>query len=483
MAGVGQRAEWTSNEGLFSFSYNVIKPLLQASGRDASVLTNGQHVHAKLDKTGFTYVGRSYGTGGIAGFFGSQFHGVKAPNQFTYSENGLQATVSCFYNSSMDYRFEPDGGSAYIPQYRTTGILANGTDSANITDTIPVYTAWSVVDLFGWSVCYSRGTQKLQFQIITGMGDFDIDPSSDSYSFGQFKNVQCDVTFASKPFEVTVNNTDKSIISKALDNATQPWPAYGDAVAEQIRRVFMGSTFGDGCSGGCSLGRDLVTNINQLKNSTKGTNEESNTDPTLKGTEDYLTSMIDDLLVNQLQTRIVSKAPQPTEEVTAEVGVPAIVFGGRRAIIAVCVVNLLIILAYLEELVRTRAWTNITSLDLMDISEVIQAAFQGGHWSARSLSHSVQSEWPTDSEEAIPTLSEKSVVTIFESNFSHASRSDSKAMSPVPMLVPYSMSESCDVWSDPLKSRSPTTSKRHFVSRKQQDMDSENDSTIELVSR
>jgi len=77
--GAGQN--WVTDLGLFSFERASMRGPLQASASDASFVTDNFHRHAKLDKTGYAYINRSYGAGGIAGFV--NFTDLNSTNWFT----------------------------------------------------------------------------------------------------------------------------------------------------------------------------------------------------------------------------------------------------------------------------------------------------------------------------------------------------------------------------------------------------------------
>lgn len=188
---------------------------------------------------------------------------------------------------------------------------------------------------------------------------------------------------------MNVNNTNKLVTSVPLNETELAWPLYGDEVASKVVANLGGLTFGDACNGGCQIGRALGVNIDQLFNLTG----ESSNATRLRGTEDFLASLVDNTLVNLLLTRLVSRAPQSTEEATIVVIVPSVFFGEKRFIILVGIVNLVIVIAYTLEVIRTRGWAATPPLDIMNDTEVIIAAFQGGRRFERTLN-----------DAALPTL-------------------------------------------------------------------------------
>jgi hypothetical protein len=73
--------------------------------------------------------------------------------------------------------------------------------------------------------------------------------------------------------------------------------------------------------------------------------------------------------------------------VSAIVTVPALVLGDLKFVVIIGVLNLALLLLYIFELIRTRAWVAIPPLDIMNDSEVIIAAFEGGRLFERRSEH------------------------------------------------------------------------------------------------
>ncbi|KAJ4369720.1 hypothetical protein N0V83_005483 [Neocucurbitaria cava] len=241
------------------------------------------------------------------------------------------------------------------------------------------YAVWLPEDLFAWSHVYNKPERKIQLQLFTGADATN--KTEDQHTFGQFTNVQCDISFKKQMFQVRVNQTGKLVRSELVTTPLSGWPTYGDKVVMTVDNWFNTLTFADDCISGCDLGIALVININQFFNQT---GEKSN-ETLLRGTQDHFASLVDNILINLYITRLVSGAPDPTEEVIASVTVPALVFGDKKFIWIVGALNLVIVCAYLCELIRTRAWAATPPLDIMNDSEVMIAAFQGGRLFEKTL--------------------------------------------------------------------------------------------------
>lgn len=356
--------QWMSEQGLFSFDMKYNRDALLASARGASTLTNGIQRHTKLDKTGYLYVNRSYGTGATAGF--EDTNGVNASDSYRFNETGFGTHVSCFYNSSIEYAFNKVSEPSWpISMWQSHGSLADGSLGGYIS-----YTAWLQQDLFAWNNVYNKPARKLQLQFFTGVANETEDP----YKFSQIKDIQCDIDFKLQTFQVNVTNTSQLVSAVQMDQTELTWPHYGDAVVTQLDALLGSLTFSEICAGGCSLGLTLLINLNQLFQQSGDSSDTTK----FKGIQEYLASLVDNMLVNLLLTRLVSNAPEPTEEVTALITVPSVVLGDMKFVVIVGIFNLLILLMYTFELIRTRAWVAIPPLDIMNDSQVIIAAFEGG---------------------------------------------------------------------------------------------------------
>lgn len=356
--------QWTIKQGTFAYNTQIFRGGLLSSAQEASLTINGQQKHAKLDRSSFSYIGRSFGAGSAAGFI--EFTDIGSPQWYQFNETGLRASVHCFYNTSTQSYFtliSQDGNRMKL--YESNGTVANGT-----LGRLTTYASWLPIDLFAWNHGYDSSKHVSQIQMFTGANT-----SWDPYDFKPFQGVQCDISFRMRTATVMVNASSELISVRSDDAVELPWPAYGDAVANMVDEDLGWITATDNCQNtGCTLGQSLVFNLNTLKERIQG----NSTETLLRGTEEFVASLVDNIMINRLLTRYASGAPQSTQRVTATVGAPSLVFGDRKFIIIVCVLNTAIVLAYLVECARTRGWNTTPSFDIMNDSEVIIAAFEGG---------------------------------------------------------------------------------------------------------
>jgi hypothetical protein len=199
-----------------------------------------------------------------------------------------------------------------------------------------------------------------------------------------------------------------------------PWPHYGTELLSKLKDDLGGVTFSDSCQNrGCMLGTSLVFNIKTLRRQLS----DSSNATTLRGTQDFIASVVDNTLINRLLTRLVSEALEPTEEVSVIIGVRSVLLGDYKFVLIVCVLNTVIIAAYLVEFLRTWAWTATPAFDIMNDSEVIVAAFEGGRVFEKSMKHT---SLPHVCDER---LSEKSMLSL-EYDVSHSGK---------PIILPHTM--------------------------------------------
>ncbi|KAK5096489.1 hypothetical protein LTR70_001663 [Exophiala xenobiotica] len=336
-----------TDRGLFSFDPASVKGAIVQSAADASVGIHGIKKHAKLDKSGYFYHDRSYATGSIAGL--STLNEVESPNWYTYAENGFTSKVSCFYNDTMTTEY-----GWQLHQYswgllaQTAGSLVTGKVARSIN-----YYGYTTSDFFAWGTDYDNTTKTIAVQLITAANE-----TNDGWGFQKFNGVQCNIKYKPDAFDVVVNITGKIVTSTPQNHTDQLWPAHGDAVLNKVSSWVSEFSFNDACVGGC------------------------------QGTEDYLAAMTDDIMINLLLTRMFGNDPNPTKTVSITVAVPALIFGDRKFIIIVVVLNALISGVYVFELIRTRGWRGMPPLDFTNISDVMICASKGGMMSVRSGRHS-----------------------------------------------------------------------------------------------
>ena len=373
-----------NDQGVFGYQPEFyLQGLLLTSAASASPRHGETVVHAKLDKTGYSYVGRSYGVGSSVGL-----HDTFATNatDYKYYEVGLHPQVSCIYNTStavwltaQNVTFISYPSSPYTdpPQFYTcNGTLPNG----------------PVTDCFGasyWgkpvhaSALYAN--QKYYIGFVTDKESNEI--------YSALYQAQCEVEFSASNYSVDVSVTNQTITVKPLSQEPPPpWPLHGTRLANQtfntidgMSRILSSTLWTD------VLGNAFISNIANVAGSGKGGNIDGSNASTaqqnLIGIEDSITSLIDNTLVSVNSAQLLIMNDIITT--SAHIHTPAIGFGTAPYIYAVLAINFAIILLFMEELIRTRCWRGLSSFRFGDSVHLAVAASGGGsrlyHAASKSL--------------------------------------------------------------------------------------------------
>ena len=349
----------TTERGIFSFLPGIdIQGLLLNSAQDASSRTQagGTNSHAKLDKTGYVYTGRSYGVGASVGLVDGSAQSVTS---YTYNETGFRTATQCIYNDTSAFLLEglrtPEDwvlqvfdATGYIPNGQTIMFAAAGIATADI---VAVATS---------SLLNFNQTHYVVFA--TGNGT--------DGRYGPLSNVQCQVTFEPMEFAISVNVTSLNITVDPLEPA--PVPPYASNLASSaIRSVGdLGSTLATTVWTSV-IGDVFIKNIANVEAASGPGNSSK-----LRGVEDAVTSIIDNVFGAYSAAQLMIQNDNTTT--SAEAKSDAIVFGSPAYIYPVLVVNLVICLVYAIEVIRTRGWNHSSSFDFMNITSVIISTSTGG---------------------------------------------------------------------------------------------------------
>ncbi|KAA6416372.1 MAG: hypothetical protein FRX48_01092 [Lasallia pustulata] len=361
-----------TERGIFSYlPATDIQGLLLNSAQDASSRTQagGTNSHAKLDKTGYVYTGRSYGVGASVGLVDGFTQSVTS---YTYNETGFRAATQCIYNDTSAFvlkkLFTPEDWTLQV--FDATGYMPNGQSSmfaaAGIaTDDIVA------LGISGW--LHFNQTHYVVFA--TGNGT--------DGRYGSLSNVQCQVTFEPTEFAISVNVTGLSITVHPLEPA--PVPAYASNLTSQAVNSVgdLGSTLATTIWTSV-IGDVFMNNIANVE-AASGPGNSSN----LRGVADAVTSLIDNVFGAYSAAQLMVQNDNTTT--SAEAKSDAIVFGSPAYVYPVLVVNLVTCLVYVIEVIRTRGWNHSSSFDFMNITSVIISTSTGGS----AIASKVQSLHPT----------------------------------------------------------------------------------------
>ena len=419
---------WTPNAvhtvdytSLGSFSYTP------AYDRRISMLNNAANTVAdqdldisigRNDRTRFVYNTSSFGVGASVGLLPLDFGDYSEQVQsYSYNETGYYTEVYCSSDENANWAIapmpleSPDATFKNIPNI----YMCMGETSEDSVDYFLQYGLTPDGELYNHTIVamnayadYTTGNGSVV--IAAGMGE-------DRYS--QLNHTQCNVTFTPALFNVSVNLTSKSINVYALsiqpntvedmDPTAQPnetfqvWNCNSlpDLGTVDITDIYPSSNCGLVTTAGRSgLGNiatralrqlvDLSTISGNLLQSDLGDMflaAESSEQVWCNQMSDCniypfypvahaIRSILDDsLLAFSSAQLMIANATKPTS-MTASVQV--VQFGTPQYIYLLFAFNLLLIFAFVHEMLRTRAWRHLPVFDYNDIKSVIAASSLGG---------------------------------------------------------------------------------------------------------
>ncbi|KAF2800467.1 hypothetical protein K505DRAFT_1523 [Melanomma pulvis-pyrius CBS 109.77] len=332
-------------------------------------------VHAKLDRSGYSFIGRSYGTGGSVGF--ANISEVLSPLSLSFVETGLEAKVECTVNKTAEFRLEKQDVDIDLEVYNAIG---NGTLPEGLSANIgkfgleSTHFGYLALDLFSWASAYNN--HSTSYFALAAVPDDCTDGNwtlCAGYGFAQLHHTQCRLDFAAKSFDLEVDNVARTIA--VTPKETIEWPPYADVLLEQLSAEHSYISYNDGAFGGSELGKAIRSNIDILR---AYRNESTvNTDIMLQGVEDFIADLMDNSLLSFSQSRYFGERKE-RRSVDAELARHVVVYGEAKFIYAAGVLNLTILLVCFGEAARMRGWKRLSGLDLLDMASVAVGASFGG---------------------------------------------------------------------------------------------------------
>ncbi|KAK7000704.1 hypothetical protein R3P38DRAFT_2796960 [Favolaschia claudopus] len=381
-------------DGVFSYTPAAILhgPILNSASNAAS--TGLMQVHAKIDNTRLSYTGRSYGVGASAGLDNIVLpKGEFTSLQYLYQETGYLTKVQCLKNETSGWgvhSWANRSSPTFPDEYLACGVLPNSVyqvghdfSDSECPGLIPGFDA-------EWYAVLSTENPASHIFALQGKSRashhfFGIAAGDGAYSM--MNQTQCEVIFVPQKFQVLVNMTNSLIEVKPLGNSLveiDPSAAtYGigfgllpQYMMEQVTYLSNGIT----SIYTSALADAFLSNIENVALAQNASATDTST--ILNGISTALESTIDDLLVQIASAQLkiawqswgVLKAATSTSTL---VTVAAMHVGTFQYIIVTTVLNFLIVLLYVEELIRTRAWGGLQAFDYTDIVSVIVAVSRG----------------------------------------------------------------------------------------------------------
>lgn len=352
-------------KGYFTYSVGLaLLGSLVSSMNSASPINGGVRNHPKLDNTRYNYHGRSYGVGASAGLSDDNLIAIPHARNYTFNEIGLDASVDCIYNTSSMFVIQ------VLPQttlYAARGFLPDSNLSA------PEY-----------SVYIGRGDDAI---VALGVSANPTEYNAKRYmaiaSGNYYKNlnqVQCAVTFTPAIFNVSVDIQERNITvskinasesSAGLVHDIDPHHNITHIVMRQLELIsndltsYYRSTLGDAFNGSISDYRTSVAGANL-----------SETQIVMKGMENAVTSLVDDMLVAYASAQLVVSEFRKSTPVVVQVA--ALRVGSREYVITSAVITGLIVLLVIGEGIRMGWWKDLPSFDYQDNRALVLGASRGG---------------------------------------------------------------------------------------------------------
>ncbi|KAL1869555.1 hypothetical protein Plec18167_007853 [Paecilomyces lecythidis] len=358
-------------KGFFTYSVGVgmLTPLL-SSANSASPVNGGTRNHSKLDNTGYSYHGRSYGVGVSAGLLDSSVLNTPRAINYSYDEVGLDASVTCIYNHSSLF-FIDDTFDTNL--YAARGPLPDSTPGSQ-----------------EYSVYVGRGSSSIVAIGVAAVPTAFTATRYMSVAAGKYYEIlnatQCAVTFTPARFNVSVdikgrNITVSKVPSTSPPTSIDPHHNLTHIVMRQLELIsndltgYYRSILGDTLNASISDYRTSLTNSE--RNTTQAL---PGPQVVLKGLENAITSLIDDILAAYASAQLM--VGNFTDPVSAQVQVSALRVGSRGYIIASAVITGVITLFVIEEAIRMRGWKTLPEFDYLDNRMLVMSASRGGKWIA-----------------------------------------------------------------------------------------------------
>ncbi|KAK7036333.1 hypothetical protein R3P38DRAFT_3184115 [Favolaschia claudopus] len=385
-----------NGNGVFSFTPAAILhgPILNSASGAAGM--GSPQVHAKIDNSQLSYTGRSYGVGASAGLDTFVLpKGDFAPLNYVYEETGYLTQVNCLKNETTGWglHFWANRSSTVFPdEYLACGVLPNS----------PYYAGRLFPDsgcaghMYGFEADWygllstenPPAAHLFALQGRSGFSHHFFAIATGDGVYSTLNKTQCEAVFIPQRFQISVNMTTSLITVEPIGNSSvEVDPSsgtYGMGLGLLPQWIIIQATYlSRGITGPftSALADAFISNTENVALAQDAS--ANDTSIILKGTSTALESIIDDLLVQiaSAQLEIAWRDSGVLDAATSTstlVTVAAMRLGTLQYIILAASLNFLIVLVYVEELIRTRAWHGLQAFDYTDIVNVIVAVSRGG---------------------------------------------------------------------------------------------------------
>ncbi|KAL2687844.1 hypothetical protein Neosp_005413 [[Neocosmospora] mangrovei] len=365
----------TKHTALGKFSYSVGMQLLGsllAGAAAASPIHNTSRMHEKLDSTGYTYVGRSYGVGSSVGLGKVNFKEGRDLLGWKYQEVGYAAKVHCIYNTSADFILYPPTQDIV---WTAQGEMPDSDDGYETSRYVGFGDGNNIVAIGVAHFKDSNATVAPPRRYISFAGGL-------WYKF--LDQAQCEVDFEPTRFNVTVNDLGKNITVQPTNDTDVPdidpsrW--LKGVLLRQFELIANDETNLYVSTVGSAFNNSITGHLLSLE--MNGTKSVSESEINLRGIENAIISMTDDMLAAYASAQLM--VGNFKDDVKGTVRVTAVAIGEKRFAIAAFALNMVVAFIFLLEALRTRGWKDLPEFDPSDIRHVMIAASEGGGSLARA---------------------------------------------------------------------------------------------------
>jgi hypothetical protein len=358
-----------------SFSYSVgLQHLgsLLATGASATTTNGKRREHGKLDKSRYTYLGRSYGMGSTAGLVDDSITSDMLAVGYSYQEHGYSTEVECIYNETTDFMItlaHENGKLGADWLWNAKGRLPDSNDGPEHA----TYLGFGGTAIVAIGVAYFPDADAEELPPRNYMSF----ATGSSYDF--LNTTQCKLDFIPTRFNISVSIRDQTItvVPAGVGDSKDINPGRrltGTAmrqftlIANDQTNIYMSM-----------VGSAMNASITDLKTSLSAQNNTEDLDSSeivLKAVGNSVQAMMDDMLGAYAAAQLVIGGF--TQDTPGMIRRSAIGFGEFRFAISIFLINAAIIAAVFVEGIRTRRWTGLPAFDMTDVRQILAATSRGG---------------------------------------------------------------------------------------------------------
>ena len=367
----------------------VLPGLLLNSVRDASSRNSSIIQHKKLDNSGFSFYGRSYGVASGVGLTSPNTtqYAQRVPQitKYSFSETGYHSRVQCTYNKSSNLGFEQldlvQGGDIGSPTFSGSVVVLQAVGSLPTGE----WQGFTTMSIVGPSTAIALAAVADDTRFFYGFigGDF----------YKQLNKTQCEVTFSPTTFDVAVDVSAQNI--SVTESSISAPNSDVDPTGGLIYNAFMGVSFLSQImttmyTGVLGDAFNLNVDAVQRREGHPNITESDITTGLAESLELLLDGYLGSIAASQLMLLNQSQLVDTT------MGIQVVTLGEPIYAYMSFFINVALLGLFLFECFRTRFWKNLPAFNCLDT----KSAILGAAASDRELSEKVRN-WegdPADSQ-------------------------------------------------------------------------------------